>query len=67
MRVIKAKFDGKTIKLPKQLKQIAPGEVLIIFDSAPAANGDRSSWLKAQELAFAKVWDNDEDAIYDTL
>lgn len=67
MRVIKAQFDGKTIKLPKQLKQVAPGEVLVIFDSVPSDNGKRLSWLKAQEAAFAKVWDNDEDSIYDTL
>ena len=67
MRVIKAQFDGKSIKLPKHLKQVAPGEVLVIFDSVASGNGERSPWLKAQEAAFAKVWDNDEDSIYDTL
>lgn len=27
----------------------------------------RSIWLKAEEEALAKVWDNSTDAIYDTL
>lgn len=67
MHAIKAHFDGKRIKLPKELRQVAPGEVVVIFDDAASAKQERASWLKAQETAFAKVWDNDEDAIYDTL
>ncbi len=67
MRAIKAHFDGKSIKLPKQRKQLAPGEVLVIFNSAASTEEDRASWLKAQAAAFAKVWNNDEDSIYDTL
>ena len=67
MRVIKAHFDGESIKLPKQRKQQAPGEVLVIFNSAATTADDRASWLKAQQAAFAKVWDNDKDSIYDRL
>lgn len=67
MRAIKAHFDGKTIKLPKQLKHVAPGEVLVVFNNKEVDDADRTSWLKAQESAFAKTWDNDEDSIYDTL
>jgi hypothetical protein len=42
-------------------------EVLVIIqDSQPDAD-DSVSWLKAQEAAFAKVWENDEDAAFDAL
>lgn len=30
-------------------------------------SGDDYPWAKAQESSFAKVWDNDEDAVYDEL
>jgi hypothetical protein len=28
---------------------------------------DSLTWVKGQEPAFAKVWDNDQDAVYDSL
>jgi hypothetical protein len=33
---------------------------------SPAATESRD-WLRAQEMAAAKLWDNDADARYDTL
>lgn len=67
MVAIKTHFDGKTIKVPKELRQVPPGEVLVIIQQASQTADDASSWLKAQETAFARVWDNDEDAVYDSL
>jgi TusA-related sulfurtransferase len=67
MRAIKTHFDGKTIKVPKELRKAPPGDVLVIIQEAPAASDDSASWLRAQETAFGKVWDNDEDAVYDSL
>ena len=67
MLAIKTHFDGKKIAIPKELRNAPPGEVLVVFDRSPAEDDDRSHWLKSQEAAFAKVWENDEDAIYDTL
>jgi TusA-related sulfurtransferase len=67
MRAIKTHFDGKTIKVPKELRQAAPGEVLVIIQEKRPEADDSLAWLKAQEAAFAKVWDNDEDAVYDSL
>ena len=65
MVAIKTHFDGKTIKVPEQLRQAPPGEVLVIVqDAGPRRD---SAWLEAQEASFAKVWDNDEDAVYDSL
>jgi hypothetical protein len=67
MRAIRTKFDGKTIRVPKELQKAPAGEVLLIIPDR-AANGDGDSgWLKAQEGSFARVWDNDEDAVYDSL
>ncbi len=67
MRAMKTQFDGKTIKVPKQLRNAPAGEVLIIAPEAPAEAHDSRGWLSAQEAAFAKVWDNDEDSVYDSL
>jgi hypothetical protein len=67
MHTIKAYFDGKSIRVPKAMGKVPPGEVVVVFEHAPAREEDRASWLKAQEAAFAKVWDNDEDAVYDAL
>jgi TusA-related sulfurtransferase len=66
MGPIKTRFDGKTIKVPKELRNAPPGDILVIVPE-PEGTGSDTSWLKAQETAFAKVWDNDEDAIYDSL
>jgi TusA-related sulfurtransferase len=67
MRAIKARFDGKTIKVPKELRKAPPGEVLVIIQEKQAYIKDSASWLKAQETAFSKIWENDEDAVYDSL
>jgi hypothetical protein len=67
MRAIKTHFDGKTIKVPKDLRKAPPGDVLVIFQETRPEADDSLSWLKAQEAAFAKVWENDEDAVYDSL
>jgi hypothetical protein len=67
MRAIKAHFDGNSIKIPKELRKVPPGEVLVIIQERRPDTDDSLAWLKAQETAFAKVWDNDEDAVYDSL
>lgn len=67
VQAIKAHFDGKKIKVPDALRKAPPGEVLVIVEGAGAAGDDSSGWLKAQEAAFRRVWDNDEDAVYDSL
>ncbi len=67
MVAIKAHYDGEKIVVPKELRGGVPGEVLIIFDKPPSKDEENLIWQKAQEHAFAKVWDYDEDALYDTL
>ena len=63
----KAHFDGKTIVFPESMRGAPAGDVLIIFEKLPRDLEENHGWLKAQEAAFAKVWDNDEDAVYDSL
>ena len=65
MLAIKARFDGKKIVLPTATRNAPPGEVIVVFTEA--GERENKAWLKAQEAAFRRVWENDEDAIYDTL
>jgi hypothetical protein len=67
MVAIKAHFDGKTIIVPEDLRGAPAGDVLIIFQGLPHDLEEKHGWMKAQEPAFAKAWDNDEDAVYDSL
>lgn len=67
MVILKARFDGERVILPDDVQGAAPGEVILIFEEARERMAERHDWLKAQEPAFAKAWENDDDAIYDTL
>lgn len=62
---VKATFDGERVVLPESVRGVPPGKVIVIFEEADSE--DRSLWLKAQEDAFAKAWDNPEDEIYDRM
>ena len=67
MRAIKGVFDGEKILLPPEVCGTSPGEVIVVFPDGVAPVGDAAVWLKAQEVSFAKAWDNDEDAVYDSM
>ena len=67
MRAIKAQFDGKQIILPADISNVPPGEVVVVFEAEVPADDGLQGWMKLQESVFAKVWDNDEDAVYDSL
>jgi len=67
MVAIKAHFDGNKIVVPKDLRGAPAGDVIIIFENLSPDQAERRLWLKAQESAFATVWENDEDEIYDSL
>ena len=66
MLAVKATFDGEHIVLPEEVRGVAPGRVIVIFEDAGDVD-DRLLWLKAQEAAFAKTWDNPEDEVYDRM
>ena len=67
MQAIKAQCDGTKIILP-QTEKFPGGQVIVVFTSGV---GDRDeehqAWMQVQEKSFAKVWNNEDDAIYDTL
>ncbi len=62
MKTIKAIFDGEKVILPDDIDQLEPGEVILVFGA-----GHELAWVRAQEGALTKVWDNDEDAAYDSV
>ena len=57
----------------KKLEHLSPGrlaEVADFIDFVQQRDQDehlRQDYAAASEAAFNRVWDNDEDAIYDTL
>lgn len=67
MIAIKAHFDGQKIILPEEAQTAPPGEVILVFPDRPAQSAETQAWMKVQEDAFAKAWNNQEDAIYDQL
>jgi hypothetical protein len=60
MKTIKAYFDGEKIILPEDFDG-KPGEVLIVLDN------DTAGISALSEAVFAEIWDNPEDAEYDSL
>ena len=66
MVVIKAHFDGEKIVMPDTARGLPPGEVILIFENG-AGSRETEAWMRGAESAFAKVWDNPEDAAYDSL
>ncbi|MHC5057727.1 MAG: hypothetical protein ACYTKD_23905 [Planctomycetota bacterium] len=67
MRAIKARFDGRKIILPDDARGEPPGEVIVVFREGEGAAGEDALWLAAQERAFAQAWENEDDAVYDSL
>lgn len=67
MRQIKTYFDGERIVIPDEVKGLPPCEVIIDFGNGDGARAESAAWTKLQEASFRDIWDNEEDAIYDTL
>jgi hypothetical protein len=53
--------DGEPEERPDQAGK------LVLSEDREDRDQQRLFWMSAQESAFARVWDNDEDAIYDSL
>ena len=67
MLAIKAKCDGTKIMLPRAEK-FPVGPVIVVFaEGVGDRDEERRAWMQVQEESFAKAWDNEDDAIYDTL
>lgn len=66
MRAALAHYDGQQIQLDDRL-DIPQGAkfIVVVLDSSDGADLNATDMMAAQEPAFARVWDNEEDAIYD--
>jgi hypothetical protein len=65
MLAVRATYDGKEIHIPEDAKGIPPCNVIVLFEQEEPA--EDIGWLKIQEQALAKAWDDEEDAVYDQL
>lgn len=68
MTAVPAHFDGQNIQLDVPVKLPPNARLLVvILDPMIARDALVYGAMKASESSFARVWDNDEDAIYDAL
>jgi hypothetical protein len=69
LQTVPADFDGKEIKLDVPISLERNARLLVtILD--PAEDNDSAlvyAAMASSEKAFTQIWDNDEDAIYDSL
>lgn len=70
LTTVPAHFDGQEIKLDVPVTLQPNARLLVVILDQPP-DSDQQAWveaaMKAAEPAFAQVWDNDDDAIYDDL
>ena len=67
MLAVKARYDGKKVILPKLISRKAAADVIVIFNEPDPKDDEAELFAKAQHAAFDRVWDNEDDAIYDSL
>ncbi|MEE9616288.1 MAG: hypothetical protein V3T90_04685 [Anaerolineae bacterium] len=68
MTTIPAHFDGTQVQLDVAV-ELKPDTRLLVTILDEEISNKALVWraMKASEAAFARVWDNEEDAIYDHL
>jgi len=68
LMTVPAHFDGNRIQLDTQL-ELAPNTRLLvtILQEETSHLTLVQAAMKQSEAAFARVWDNEEDAVYDQL
>ncbi len=64
LTTIPAHFDGKEIKLDVPM-QLEPNTRLLVTILDPS-KGLLYDMMNASTRSLAQIWDNDEDAVYDT-
>lgn len=68
LTTIPAHFDGIQIRLDVEVELKPDTRLLVtILDDEASNEGLVWSAMTASEAAFARVWDNEEDAVYDHL
>ena len=68
LTTVPAHFDGEQIRLDTEVNLRPDTRLLVtILDEEPSHQVLVWNAMKTSEAAFARVWDNEEDAIYDQL
>ncbi|MCK4625894.1 MAG: hypothetical protein KAV00_11330 [Phycisphaerae bacterium] len=65
MRAIRARYDGKEIRVPPDVGLQRPCDVIVLFEEEESDID--AEWLKMQEKSLAEAWDDKEDAVYDRI
>jgi len=68
LTTVPAHFDGTQVRLDVEIG-LKPNTRLLVTILDEEISNETLVWsaMKASEAAFARVWDNEEDAIYDCL
>ena len=68
LTTIPAHFDGTQVRFDADV-EIKPNTRLLVTILGEESADQALVWsaMKASEAALARVWDNDEDAVYDAL
>ena len=65
---VPAHYDGTQIRLDVEVELKPDTRLLVtILDEEPQNEALVWGAMKLSEAAFARVWDNEEDAVYDEL
>jgi hypothetical protein len=69
LTTVPAHFDGAQILLDVEVELKPDTRLLVIILDNEDPSNEALVWnaMKASEAAFARVWDNEEDAVYDRL
>ena len=69
LTTVPAHFDGTHIKLDTQIKLKPLTRLLVTILTPEISKQEEEIWqaMQASEAAFARVWDNEEDGVYDDL
>ncbi len=68
LTTVPAHFDGTQVRLDVGI-ELKPNTRLLVTILDEELFNEALVWsaMKASEAAFARVWDNEEDAVYDRL
>ncbi|MDY6874946.1 MAG: hypothetical protein SWK90_01900 [Chloroflexota bacterium] len=68
LTTVPAHFDGTQVRLDVEIG-LKPNTRLLVTILDEEISNETLVWsaMKASEAAFARVWDNEEDAVYDHL
>jgi hypothetical protein len=74
MVAIRVGVQDNIVRLPPSMATRDGAQVLVVVqqedllnEGAPESCAERDFWRRVQSESLRKVWDNDEDAVYDSL